>query len=276
MSNGNWPHGPNYYQARRAKHWAGPPRRPPPIGVARAQLGLAPGTPVQFWGPEAMGYAQIALAELQQRPPLALSEAGACPCVGAGSHGRAVSPAEWAGPEAGQAGTEFAYATEPREGTYVAPVSAMGRGGPAFGPVTEPAPGPEQYTGAPVTSRWIGYPPEAVPYLERGEDPPAVCSGLIQFSSEQARESYANWWRVYYGDPPPCEAGPSPAEPIPTIGYGGPPEATITTIAEPLPPDAAQAPRPFPWGWVVGGTAAAGAVVAGIVYAATRKRRRRG
>lgn len=297
MGNGNWPHGPNFYQARKARHWAGP-GRPPPIGLPAAQLGTAPGTPVNFGGPGVMGYAQLQQGRDQQPPRASLTAVGMPSAPEAGTCEAGSSPPGWGQsveamkahpgisnplalsrqmrgrgylPGAGQIGGEFAYVTDPRV-VIAPPRPPAAPAGPAYGPTGPAQPStPEQYTGAPQPSPCIGSPPEACPYIQAGEPPPAPCSGLIQFSSPERAASYQAWWERYYGESP---CGPAAAPPPTVVETTGEPVTTPATVTE-EPPPASLPPRRPPWGWIVGGTAAAGAIAAGVAYALHRKRKRR-
>lgn len=226
MTDGNWPHGPNFYAATQVRHFSGP-GRPPPIGLPAAELGLAPGTPVTFGGPVAMGRAQMALAAAQTPPAASLTEAGACP-------GRRPNPCE------------------------AAQLRTVGMG-------------PRGITGVH---------PAAVPYVQAGERPPAPWSDAIQALPPEERESYAVWWNRYYTADAPLPT-PEPAAPPPTVldTMAEPPLPVVpTTVVVPPPGPPEPAPERKPWAWIIGGTVAAGALVAGGVYLASRAklRRRRG
>lgn len=214
---GSWPHGPNYYTRAIARRG---PHAMPPVGVPTVELGYLPGTAVRFGGAPAPTAAAQWQARLDQRPARTLPEAAGCnPCRG--------------GSEAGQTGGEFAYVTDPRTAVYRPPSSAMGRGGPAFGPG-----GPGTPSGQTSVERRIA---------ERlGINTPAQPMGLTAAS-------------------PPPTVFDTVGEPMDD------PSTTPTTVVEE--PPASLAPKKRPWGWIIGGSLLGVGVVTGLAYAATRKRR---
>jgi hypothetical protein len=132
-----------------------------------------------------------------------------------------------------------------------------------------------------------GTPNEALPYLQAGQWPPTPGSPAYerdirpQFIDRMDEQHYIDWFYSHFTTDAPRYEIPAPGRQPRHIPPTEP--VTVTTVGEPVetttvtegPEETGDESKP-PWGWIIGGSAAAILVVGGIAYAVTRPRRRKG